>query len=146
MAYLKTLRVLCSRIRLLFPVRSSSWRVAGSESGSWISVSSLQLRSTSYKCRNDTAAVMDWPEAYTRWAKRAKASLTLISGRFRISGNTVMWLECAMRVWSLLQLDTVEGTVFSLLPLRFTSSSSSSLLNLLKTKKQTVNPVTLQRK
>lgn len=47
--YLKRLRVLCSSIRLLLPVRSSSCRVAGSESGNWISVSSLQLRSTSWE-------------------------------------------------------------------------------------------------
>lgn len=36
-----------------------------------------------------------------------------------------------MSVCSLLQLDTVEGMVFSLLPLRFSSSSCSSLLSLL---------------
>lgn len=47
--YLKRLRVLCSSVRLLLPVRSSSCRVAGSESGNWISVSSLQLKSTSWK-------------------------------------------------------------------------------------------------
>lgn len=40
-----------------------------------------------------------------------------------------------MRVCSLLQLDTVEGIVLSLLPLRLSSSSSSSLLSLLKTHK-----------
>lgn len=37
-----------------------------------------------------------------------------------------------MSVWSLLQLDTVEGMVFSLFPLRFSSSSCSSLLSLLE--------------
>lgn len=60
-------------------------------------------------------------------------TLTFISGRLRTSGKTLMWLECEMRVWSLLQLDTVEGTVFSLFPLTFSSSSSSSLLSLLTT-------------
>lgn len=49
MAHLKRLRVLCSSIRVLLPVRSSSCRVAGSESDSGISFSSLQLKSTSYK-------------------------------------------------------------------------------------------------
>lgn len=58
--------------------------------------------------------------------------LTLISGRLRISGKTVMRLECAMSVWSLLQLDTVEGMALSLFPLRFSSSSCSSLLSLLQ--------------
>lgn len=38
-----------------------------------------------------------------------------------------------MSVCSLLQLDTVDGIVFSLLPLKFSSSSSSSLLSLLET-------------
>lgn len=37
-----------------------------------------------------------------------------------------------MSVCSLLQLDTVDGIVFSLLPLRFSSSSCSSLLSLLE--------------
>lgn len=58
-------------------------------------------------------------------------SVTLISGRLRISGKTLIWLECAIRVCSLLQLDTVEGIVFSLLPLRLSSSNNSSLLSLL---------------
>lgn len=40
-----------------------------------------------------------------------------------------------MSVCSLLQLDTVDGIVFNLLPLRFSSSSSSSLLSLLQTNK-----------
>lgn len=63
----------------------------------------------------------------------AKVYLTFISGKLRISGKTVTWLECAISVCSLLQLDTVDGIVFSLLPLRFNSSSCSSLLSLLRT-------------
>lgn len=132
MTHLKRLRVLCSSIRPLLPVRSSSCSVAGSESGSWISVSSLQFRSTSYKSTKSWNK-LKWIIRTLVRPIRQNTSLTLISGRFRISGKTVMWLECAMRVCSLLQLDTVEGIVFSLLPLRFSSSSSSSLLNLLKT-------------
>lgn len=45
-----------------------------------------------------------------------------------------MLLECAIRVCSLLQLDTVEGMAFNLLPLRFSSSRCSNLLSLLKMK------------
>lgn len=46
-AHLKRLRVLCSSVRVLFPIRSSSCSVAGSESDSGTSFSSLQLKSTS---------------------------------------------------------------------------------------------------
>lgn len=49
MAHLKRLRVLCSSVRVLLPVRSSSCRVAGSESDRGTSFSSLQLKSTSYQ-------------------------------------------------------------------------------------------------
>lgn len=56
-----------------------------------------------------------------------------------------MWFECAMRVCSLLQLDTVEGIVFRLLPLKFSSSSSSSLLSLLKTHKHETITAGLKR-
>lgn len=133
--HLKRLRVLCSSIRVLLPVRSSSCRVPGSESGSGISFSSLQLKSTSYKYRKEKKHQLIQAKQnhkHTGWGNNSEVYLTLISGRLRISGKTVMWLECAMSVCSLLQLDTVDGIVFSLLPLRFSSSSCSSLLNLLK--------------
>lgn len=45
-----------------------------------------------------------------------------------------MLLECATRVWSLLQLAMVVGMVLSLLPLRFSSSNCSNLFSLLKKK------------
>lgn len=134
MTHLKRLSVLCSSIRVLLPVRSSSCRVPGSESGSGISFSSLQLKSTSYKYRKEKHQLIQAEQnhKHTGWGNNSKTCLTLISGRLRISGKTVMWLECAMSVCSLLQLDTVDGIVFSLLPLRFSSSSCSSLLSLLK--------------
>lgn len=50
-SHLKRLSVLCSSIRLLLPVRSSSCSVEGRESGNRISVWSLQLTSTSYTHR-----------------------------------------------------------------------------------------------
>lgn len=67
MAHLKRLRVLCSSVRVLLPVRSSSCRVAGSESDSGTSFSSLQLRSTS--CDTDRVQ-QDEQKSQTRSSRR----------------------------------------------------------------------------
>lgn len=61
---------------------------------------------------------------------------TWIRGNCRISGKMLISLECAISVWSSLQFATVVGIVFSLLPLRFSSSKCSSLLSLLKGEKK----------
>lgn len=61
---------------------------------------------------------------------------TWIRGKCRISGKMLISLECAISVWSSLQFATVVGIVFSLLPLRFSSSKCSSLLSLLKGKQK----------
>ncbi len=51
MTYLSCSRVLWSRLRRGFPVRSSSWSLGGRFSGRVISLSSLQLRSTHWRQR-----------------------------------------------------------------------------------------------
>lgn len=51
MTYLSCSRVLWSRFRRGFPVRSSSWSLGGRFSGRVISLSSLQLRSTHWQQR-----------------------------------------------------------------------------------------------
>lgn len=56
-SHLKRLSVLCSSIRLLLPVRSSSCSVEGRESGNRISVCSLQLTSTSYTHRKNVVHI-----------------------------------------------------------------------------------------
>lgn len=61
---------------------------------------------------------------------------TWIRGKCRISGKMLISLECAISVWSSLQFAIVVGIVFSLLPLRFSSSKCSSLLSLLKGKQK----------
>ena len=57
--------------------------------------------------------------------------LTLISGRLRISGKVLRRLLWATSVCSLGQRATVEGMLLRRFPLRFSSSSCSSLLSLL---------------
>lgn len=105
--HLKRLRVLCSSIRLLFPVRSSSCSVAGSESGSWISVSSLQLRSTSYECTEHKWADTGWikiirrqvgqikPEQVWPWSQAGWGSL----GR-QWCGWSVLWGYAVSYSWT----------------------------------------------
>lgn len=61
---------------------------------------------------------------------------TWIWGKCRISGKMLISFECAISVWSSLQFATVVGIVFSLLPLRLSSSKCSSLLSLLKGKQK----------
>lgn len=93
MTHLKRLRVLCSSVRVLLPVRSSSCRVAGSESDSGISFSSLQLKSTSYEQMGGNTNYVKMMSKVTNTMIEeiiAKAHLTFISGRLRISGKTVI--------------------------------------------------------
>lgn len=111
-----------------------AWQAASRAAGSQSAHYSLDPQATNVQNTHERTQAKH-NHALSGQANKSRTSLTLISGRLRISGKTVMWLECAMRVCSLLQLDTVEGMVFSLLPLRLSSSSCSSLLNLLKTHK-----------
>lgn len=110
-----------------------AWQAGSQVAESQSAHCSSDLQAVRKNIQNTHRAGTRWWQPFCRGETKEETSLTLISGRLRISGKTVIWFECAMRVCSLLQLDTVEGIVFSLFPLKFSSSSSSSLLSLLET-------------
>lgn len=137
--YFSCSRVLWSRFRRGFPVRSSSWSFGGRFSGRVISLSSLQLRSTHWQ--QQRADVNTRTNAHALQSQGIKDMhycpwLTFISISCMTSGKTSMALEWAMSVCIRRQFIMVVGTVFSMLPLRSTSSSSSSLAILLKDQRE----------
>lgn len=83
MTYLSCSRVLWSRFRRGFPVRSSSWSLGGRFSGRVISLSSLQLRSTHWQQRPRC----ELPGAHAQQGRGTCAAAALL-----LSSPSAAWL------------------------------------------------------